>query len=132
MRHSICLIILLAISLIVSACAPRTAGINLSSSGETRIDDRNVARDVMVAQQRIRLVGSLLQGSAIITSQYEKDQVVEYRFTWFDAQGFAVDADSQSWTPVELHGKQRVQVISVAPNPQAIKFNVYVRKSHHD
>ncbi|MBM7073705.1 YcfL family protein [Shewanella sp. 202IG2-18] len=115
---------------ILSACAPNTSGVRLNSDGEYKVDNSFVGGDVTVTNNIIRQIGGLLQGAAKIVSHSSKDQTMEYRFTWFDNQGVAVDNDAQSWQPVQIHGKQSVQVMSVAPNSDAVRFQVYVRKVH--
>ncbi len=114
----------------VSACAPNTSGVRLNSDGEYKVDNSFVAGDISVTNNVIRQVGGLLQGAAKVQSHSSKDQVIQYRFTWFDNQGVAVDSDAQSWQPIDIHGKQSVQVVSVAPNASAVRFQVYVRKVH--
>ncbi|MCL1077890.1 YcfL family protein [Parashewanella spongiae] len=116
--------------LCLSACAPNTAGVKLSSDGSRQVDNTRVARSISVVNNQMRQVGDLLQGSATLISDSSKDQSLQYRFTWYDLQGFVVDGDSIPWTPIIIHGKQSKQIESVAPNSVAHRFEVYVRKVH--
>lgn len=50
------------------------------------------------------------------------DFVMQYRFTWFDAQGAAMIPDSAYWMPGILHGGEAVAFSSVAPDKSAVKF----------
>ncbi len=118
------------LTLSLSACAPKTGGVKLSSDGNSQIDNSRVASSVSVVNNQMRQVGTLLQGSATLISDSSKDQALQYRFTWYDLQGFVVDGDSMAWTPIIIHGKQSKQVQSVAPNSTAHRFEVYVRKVH--
>ena len=114
----------------ISACSNNTSGVKIDSVGNTTAENAFVANEISVSNSVIRQVGGLMQGSARIVSHSSKDQVIQYRFTWFDNQGVAVDSDSEGWQPIDIHGKQTVQVISVAPNSSAVRFQVYVRKVH--
>ena len=115
---------------LISACSNNTSGVKIDSDGNTTADNAFVANEISVSNSVIRQVGGLMQGSARIVSHSSKDQVIQYRFTWFDNQGVTVDSDAEGWQPIDIHGKQTVQVISVAPNSSAVRFKVYVRKVH--
>lgn len=50
------------LSIALAGCAPHTAGIMASSTGESRIDNRNFANEVTLTQLKARPEGGLLQG----------------------------------------------------------------------
>lgn len=122
--------LILAAALILGGCASNTAGISLNSQGETRIDSDSFALDIALESVDTRQVGDLIQGSALIVSKSLYDMRVQYKFTWYDASGFTIEDEASSWKSVKLHGKQQLQVSAVAPNAQAVKFDVYVRETY--
>jgi len=122
--------LILAAALALGGCASDTAGISVSSLGETRIDSNSFAQDIALESVDARLVGDLIQGSALIVSKSASDMRVQYKFTWYDASGFTIEDEASSWKSVKLHGKQQLQVSAVAPNAQAVKFDVYVRETY--
>lgn len=121
--------LILAAALTLGGCASDTAGISVSSLGETRIDSNSFAQDIALDSVDARRVGDLIQGSALIVSKSSSDMRVQYKFTWYDASGFTIEDEANSWKSVKLHGKQQLQVSAVAPNAQAVKFDVYVRET---
>lgn len=121
--------LILAAALALGGCASDTAGISVSSLGETRIDSNSFAQDIALESVDARRVGDLIQGSALIVSKSSSDMRVQYKFTWYDASGFTIEDEANSWKSVKLHGKQQLQVSAVAPNAQAVKFDVYVRET---
>lgn len=121
--------LILAAALTLGGCASDTAGISVSSQGETRIDSNSFAQDIALESVDARRVGDLIQGSALIVSKSSSDMRVQYKFTWYDASGFTIEDEANSWKSVKLHGKQQLQVSAVAPNAQAVKFDVYVRET---
>lgn len=121
--------LILAAALTLGGCASDTAGISVSSQGETRIDSNSFAQDIGLESVDARRVGDLIQGSALIVSKSSSDMRVQYKFTWYDASGFTIEDEASSWKSVKLHGKQQLQVSAVAPNAQAVKFDVYVRET---
>ncbi|PIW60441.1 YcfL family protein [Shewanella sp. CG12_big_fil_rev_8_21_14_0_65_47_15] len=122
--------LILAAALALGGCASDTAGISVSSLGETRIDSNSFAQDIALESVDARRVGDLIQGSALIVSKSASDMRVQYKFTWYDASGFTIEDEASSWKSVKLHGKQQLQVSAVAPNAQAVKFDVYVRETY--
>jgi uncharacterized protein YcfL len=114
----------------VTGCANNTAGISAASSGDSRVDSSAVARQVNIEQLMSRRQGELLQGSAVLVSQKSTDIRLQYKFTWFDIDGISLDDESNSWQALTLHGKAHKQVQGLAPNPQAVSFEIYVRESH--
>ena len=114
----------------VTGCANNTAGISAASSGDSRVDSSAVSRQVKIDQLMSRRQGDLLQGSAVLVSQKSTDIRLQYKFTWFDIDGISLDDESNSWQALTLHGKAHKQVQGLAPNPQAVSFEIYVRESH--
>ncbi|QDE31620.1 MULTISPECIES: YcfL family protein [Shewanella] len=123
---SLCFI---ASALLLSACAHNTAGIAVDSSGLVRVDSASFASDIKVTNISSHMVADLLKASALIQSKSSTDLRVQYKFTWFDANGLTVEDEASSWKSVKLHGMQQLQVSGVAPNTQAIRFEIYVRET---
>ncbi|WP_394203579.1 YcfL family protein [Shewanella waksmanii] len=126
MKH---VLVMLSVLLVLVGCAPHTAGIMASSTGESRIDNRSFANEVTLTQLKARPEGGLLQGAGLISSQVATDLRLQYKFTWFDAADFAIEDEGVSWKSVKLHGKQQMQVVGLAPNANAVRYEIYVRKA---
>ena len=50
-----------------------------------------------------------------------------YKFRWFDQNDFEVSPAGSPWTPNELPSRSHTRVQGVAPNPSAVRFEVWVR-----
>lgn len=109
-------------------CANHTAGIMANSVGEERIDNQSFSTEVQISGVQSRYHGDLQLGVATISSKVATDLKLQYKFSWYDTAGFIVEGESNSWQSIKLHGMQRVQVSSVAPNSSATQFEVYVRE----
>lgn len=116
-------------ALMVVACAPHTAGLMVGSKGEVRIDNNSFGKEVSVKSVMARSEGGFLQGTGTIISRVSTDLRLQYKFTWFDTSGMTIDDEGVSWKSVKLHGKQQLQVSAVAPNANATRFELYVRKA---
>ncbi len=77
---------------------------------------------------KMRRVGDILQANATLFSKYSRDLKLQYRFAWYDKDGFQVDPDSESWSSLNVHGYETFDVSGVAPNTLATEFKVEVRE----
>ncbi|GGP49970.1 hypothetical protein GCM10009347_16250 [Shewanella algicola] len=125
-------IIVFTSTLLLGACAHNTAGIAVDSNGQVRVDSSSFASDVNVTDIASIMVGDLVKASALIQSKSSYDQRVQYKFTWFDANGYTIENEATSWKSVKLHGMQQLQVSAVAPNTQVSHFEIYVRETYSD
>lgn len=115
--------------MVITACAQHTAGVMASSTGEIRIDNSSFASKVGVDQLKARQQGDLLQGAGVIMSKVSTDLRLQYKFTWYDINGYTLEDDGSSWKSLKLHGMQRMQVTAAAPNANAVRYEIYVRKA---
>ncbi len=123
------LVLVLMSSLLFIGCAQHTSGMMASSSGEVRVDNSSFAREVGVEQLKARQQGDFLQGSGVVMSKVSTDLRLQYKFTWFDINGYTIEDEASAWKSLKLHGMQRMQVNSVAPNALAVRYELYVRKA---
>lgn len=143
MEHSLisgmktsCLAVLLILS---TACSqtPNTSGIGAeqvkrasSFDQYLKTDNQEMAQVLSISALKSRTVNGLLEVNALLLSVSDKTQKLQYQFTWFDEQGFAVEANKTPWKSLSLHGGQSKYLKAVAPTPQASTFSVYVRGAH--
>lgn len=120
---------ILAITLVLfmSACAPHTSGLMASSTGESRVDNRSFASEISIEQLKSRQQAGFLQGSGLIMSKVATDLRLQYKFTWYDINGYSLDDEGVAWKSLKIHGKQQVQVSGVSPNTNAVRYELYVR-----
>ncbi|NKF50468.1 YcfL family protein [Shewanella sp. WXL01] len=125
---------LIALGLVGSAvmfagCANHTSGLSASSDGNVRVDNATFNREVAIGNLRSKMTSNIMEGAAVISSKVATDLRLQYKFTWYDASGFTIEDEATSWKSLKLHGKQQMQVSAVAPNANATRFEVYVRKA---
>ncbi len=131
---------MLACLVLLGACTSspeKSSGIGSIASqqqGDTerylKIDNPNLAKQLTLKDIKTRQVNNHLEANVTIVSKGEYSQQLQYQFTWFDEQGFAVATDNASWWPLLLHGGQVQTLRAVAPLPSATTFNIYVREIH--
>jgi uncharacterized protein YcfL len=62
-----------------------------------------------------------------IESQRDKTSAVQYRFTWFDREGFVIQPDQNPWQTLHLAGREVADVQSIARSERARAFRLIVR-----
>lgn len=52
---------------------------------------------------------------------------IQYRFLWYDAQGFELDAGASGWVSETIEGKEIRTLDGVARSSSAVRFKLFVR-----
>ena len=111
------------------ACA--TSGVmGTSDSAKSEIvevQNKSLAKKVSIKDFKTRIVNDLLNVQVEIENNFNSTQEFQYKFSWFDTTGFAVDSEASSWNAIILHGKESKTVQALAPNPAARKFKIVLR-----
>ncbi len=121
----------------LSGCAP-TAGIEGSAeqigpadsgqySSYVVVNNPKMARGIQIVDLETGYAGNLLKANVTLVSKYSDTQNFKYKFSWFDADGVEIDANSTPWIPMLLYGNETKTIQGVAPNPTAKKFKIKLR-----
>lgn len=124
-------------ALAAGCAAPNTAGITVGAGVDEdgnlqevlQVDNAKLARQlkvdgVVVGQTK----NGLMKAAVKLTSALNKDMVAQSKFAWFDADGAEIDADTDPWRPLALHGKETRTIQGVAPSAKAVAFKLRVRQ----
>lgn len=121
----------------LSACAtqPDTRGIGTEklvkgdqAQAHLVIDNPKLAKKLKIKDVQSRSQNAFLEVNLELASLYNKDQNLQYQFSWYDQQGFAIEARKSYWQPVTLHGHQVISLRASAPHTNATQFKLYVRE----
>ena len=97
-------------------------------SKHLEVHNKKLAKQVYISDIKSRKKNDLLQINLSLTSSYKKSLQLQYKFRWFDQDGFVIEAEKSTWQPLELHGMQTEIVASLAPTSQVATFSLYVRE----
>lgn len=128
---------LVAMAAGLSGCAS-TAGIEGSAEGPgpsgsgqyssyVVVNNPKMARGIQIVDLETGYAGDLMKANVTLVSKYSDTQNFKYKFSWFDADGVEIDADSTPWIPMVLYGNESKTIQGVAPNPTAKKFKIKLR-----
>ena len=122
--------LLAALGWFYSGCttAGLSAGDATYGSSYLIVDDASLARQISITDVEIDRVGNLMRGYAALQSNRGRSLQIQYRFSWYDANGREIDGTRQPYRDLILRGRDSVPVTSVAPSPQAVEFKIRVQK----
>lgn len=137
-NNAVLLSAVLATAMLATACQnvpPVTSGVggDQIAPGQKfekhlQVDNPELGRKLHISDIRSRANNDLLEINASLTSTYKKTLKLQYQFTWFDRDGFVVEANKSPWKPLDLHGMQTETVPGLAPTNKVASFSIYVRE----
>ena len=131
LRTCIAAATMITASLFMLGCA--TAGIqagdaSYSSSPYLIVDDPSLADQISVVRVSHDIVGDIMRAHVTLKSNRARSLRIQYRFSWYDANGMEIDGTGKPYRDLIIEGKDAVSVTSMAPSPYAQEFKIRVRK----
>ena len=129
---------LLAAVLLAGCAAPNTTGITASVAPDEngvyqqylQADNTRLARQVLVRDIRCdQTANGHMRASATLTSARNKSMQVQAKFAWFDAAGFEIDPDAETWRVITIEGRDTRPLVGIAPSPAAESFRIRIREA---
>ncbi len=129
---------LVLIAVMVFACAgtaPNILSVQAGPAGvssrQIEINDRFIERTVSFGEVSIKPLAAagMYEAQVNLANGSDRDVAFEYRFIWYDAQGFEL-SQVTSWLPAVLGAKEAKWFRSSAPAPDVASFKLMVRKPH--
>lgn len=112
----------------VTGCSAPVEGIRTDSNENyIKYHSAQMRSRVKLIDLKSRRVGDILQASAELKNGWDNTLDFQYKFKFFDKDGFEVGVDSRPWTPITLIGQETANVQAVAPNPSATSFKIYIQ-----
>lgn len=90
------------------------------------INNRGLSKEIEITDIKSTFVGNIMKVQVSLHSKDRDTVPVQYRFDWFDAQGFDLNAN-QAWKPFLLYGKEVKVIQGVAPDQRAKEFKLKLR-----
>ena len=124
---------LIAAIVVVTGCSAGATGIikpgkdGEKSTGIIEYHSVQIESRLAITDLRQRKVGDILQVSVDLRNNWKWKLDFQYKFRFFDKNGFEVDPDGRAWTPIVITGNEVATVQAMAPNPSAETFRIVVR-----
>ena len=92
------------------------------------IHNQSLANIITIDSMKSRERGGLLQVNVTLKNLANSTNRMQYKFSWFDAEGFEVEPEASAWTPITLHGAASVTLDDSAPNSSVKSYKINVRE----
>jgi uncharacterized protein YcfL len=92
------------------------------------IKDRALSKEISVLDVKARYQGDFLEGQAIIKNRKKYTVRFEYKYEWYDAEGFPLPSNISLWKPELLYGMETKWIVGICPKPHATGFKVMIRE----
>jgi len=130
---------LVLLGLALAACEKRTTAnvvvgqVTEGEAGESLqkdvlINDKALSKEIEVLDVKARHIGDFLEGQAVIRNLRKNTVEFEYRFEWFDQDGFPLESNVTLWKPELVYGKETKWIKAVCPKPDAKGFKILIRE----
>ena len=123
----------LLLAAMLAACSATNMGrMEVDEDGETitKVYSSNslLASRISVQDLKQKTVGDLLYIQATLENDWKFELDFQYKIKWFDRDGFEVAPESQPWRQLVMAGRSQNNVQAVAPNPSAVRYEIWVRE----
>ncbi|SFV62312.1 blr5633; hypothetical protein [hydrothermal vent metagenome] len=112
--------------LVDSTPAPVVYAPKMDSFVKSIIDDKLKDR-VSVAKSSSRVKNGLFQVVLDIQNHQSQKATINYRYKWFDDEGFEVGENMSIWQPLFLESNDKTRIKGIAPVPTASSCKFYLK-----
>ncbi|ERP89508.1 MAG: DUF1425 domain-containing protein [Alcanivoracaceae bacterium] len=123
----------LLVALLLTACSASNMGqLEVDENGETvtRVYSNNslLSSRISVPDLKQKKVGDLLYMQATLENDWKFQLDFQYKVKFFDADGFELQPEAQPWRQVVMAGRSQNNIKAIAPNPSAVRFEIWVQE----
>ncbi|WP_348677631.1 YcfL family protein [Alcanivorax profundi] len=126
------LLTILVVLMLAACSANNKSQMEVTEDGEvvTKVYSSNslLSSRISVESLRQKRVGDLLYVQAVLENDWKFQLDFQYKFKWFDADGFELEPEAQPWQQVVMAGRSQNSVKGVSPNPSAVRFEIWVQE----
>lgn len=91
-------------------------------------NNSGLAGDIEIVDVKSALAGDIMRAQATLRSKDRDTLPFQYRFEWFDSNGFEINSGAGAWKPLLLNGRESKTIQAVAPDPRAKEFKLKIRE----
>jgi uncharacterized protein YcfL len=126
-------ILTIGLTLLVTACASSevtTVAPDAKGQYQAVLDSKYSRQftDITAQAVRQRFTAGLLMASVDIKNEDLSRKVLQYKFLWFDRDGFEVQPDGRPWTPLTMLGEETKTVQALAPQSNVVTFKIQIEE----
>lgn len=126
------LLVVIMLSLLAACSASNMSQLEKTKSGEVKtvLHSHNTLLWSRIGVTNIITghAGDLLKAQATLTNRWKFKLDFQYQFKWFDADGFELAPEGQTWRQLVMAGRTQANVQALAPDPRATRFEIWVQE----
>ena len=120
---------------ILVACASNKKNLNTKSNIDSRTPYLSVIYDPMlslikVGNELVRMNGDKREFSAEIININNFTEKLQYKFKYYDKQGFEIKLKSNPWKAIDIAPYESMSLQSVSPSNRVIYAKLFVEKKN--
>ncbi len=111
-------------------CTANTAGIRIDGqTPQVFFNDNVLGSRLLVDSIRTTYIDDRARGVVQLSSNYQGDQHILYRFYWYDNNGLEVNTRPGPWLKMIVRGFESATISEVTVNPNGTRFRVQIRQA---
>lgn len=121
------LALLLLVPALLAGCAT-TSDLPPEDQAVMRYDSLSLDGRLALLEVNRADSGDLIRTQVLVQNRSAFALSYQYKFRWYDRNGFEIAPDGEPWQPRRLAGRSEERLQGVAPNPSAVRFEIWVRE----
>ncbi|MCH8542428.1 MAG: YcfL family protein [Alcanivorax sp.] len=121
------LALLLLVPALLAGCAT-TSDLPPEDQAVMRYDSVSLEGRLALLEVNRAESGDLIRTQVLVQNRSAFALSYQYKFRWYDRNGFEIAPDGEPWQPRRLAGRSEERLQGVAPNPSAVRFEIWVRE----
>lgn len=118
-------------ALMLVGCADNTAGLRVDGlTQKVLFSDHVLGGRLIIDDIATVQVDGRARGVVKLSSQFQGDQHILYRFYWYDDSGLEVNIKQGPWRQAIVRGFESFSISEVSINPNGTQYRVQIRASN--
>lgn len=122
---------LVAMFFLAGCSASNMAQLETNDAGQTKtvlhsnnatLSGRLAVKDILTGR-----AGDMMKAQATLENRWKFRLDFQYKFKWFDKEGFELAPEAAPWQQLVLDGRTQANVKALAPDPRAVRFEIWVQ-----
>ncbi|MEY1662850.1 YcfL family protein [Isoalcanivorax beigongshangi] len=116
-------------ALLTAGCAnkPVEEPLAVEDVASVRYETSSLSNKFEIDNVQRALAGNVLRAQVTLRNKSSFTVSYQYKFRWYDANGFEIQQQGEPWRPQVVAGKGETRLQGLAPNPAAARFEVWLR-----
>ncbi len=101
--------------------AANRAAVSAAISARIEVVNPGLGRRCEIVSGRALYEGDILVAAVLVRSHWDTAQILEYRWTWYDADDLRQETSSKGWRSLRVDSLEEKQVTARAPQRNALR-----------